>query len=119
LSDAWSVPIDLGSPADSPSTNEGSPWLSKHGTTLYFFSDRPGRLWNERYLVYDQGKAARIAFTTGSTDIRANVSAFIVPEPPFAAGRDHTEGMPAKCRYVVRRREASVSLSEFSRFESG
>jgi hypothetical protein len=40
LSDAWSVPIDLGSPVDSPS-NEGSPWLSKHGTTLYFFSDRP------------------------------------------------------------------------------
>src|SRR5438128_470749 len=41
LSDAWSVPIDLGSPVDSPS-NEGSPWLSKHGTTLYFFSDRLG-----------------------------------------------------------------------------
>jgi hypothetical protein len=41
LSDAWSVPIDLGSPVDSPA-NEGSPSLSKHGTTLYFFSDRPG-----------------------------------------------------------------------------
>jgi hypothetical protein len=41
LSDAWSVPVDLGSPVDSPS-NEGSPWLSKHGTTLYFFSDRLG-----------------------------------------------------------------------------
>ena len=41
LSDAWSVPMDLGSPVNSPS-NEGSPWLSKHGTTLYFFSDRPG-----------------------------------------------------------------------------
>ena len=41
LSDAWSIPIDLGSPANSPS-NEGSPWLSKDGTTLYFFSDRPG-----------------------------------------------------------------------------
>jgi len=43
LSDAWSVPINLGSPVDSPS-NDGSPWLSKNGTTLYFFSDRPGTL---------------------------------------------------------------------------
>jgi len=41
LSDEWSVPIDLGSPVDSPS-NDGSPWLSKDGTMLYFFSDRPG-----------------------------------------------------------------------------
>ena len=41
LSDEWSVPIDLGSPVDSP-FNDGSPWLSKDGTMLYFFSDRPG-----------------------------------------------------------------------------
>jgi WD40-like Beta Propeller Repeat len=41
LSEAWSVPINLGIPVDS-SSNDGSPWLSKHGTTLYFFSDRPG-----------------------------------------------------------------------------
>lgn len=41
LSQLWSVPINLGSPVNSPS-NDGAPWLSKNGTTLYFFSDRPG-----------------------------------------------------------------------------
>jgi hypothetical protein len=41
--DAWSVPTTLGVPVDSTS-NDGSPWLSKDGTTLYFFSDRPGSL---------------------------------------------------------------------------
>jgi len=43
LSDAWSVPTNLGIPVNSAS-NDGSPWLSKHGTTLYFFSERPGGL---------------------------------------------------------------------------
>ena len=43
VSDAWSVPTNLGIPVDS-SSNDGSPWLSKDGTTLYFFSDRPGSL---------------------------------------------------------------------------
>jgi hypothetical protein len=43
VSDAWLVPTNLGMPVDS-SSNDGSPWLSKHGTTLYFFSDRPGSL---------------------------------------------------------------------------
>ena len=41
LSDTWSVPRDVESPVNS-SANEGSPWLSKDGTTLYFFSDRLG-----------------------------------------------------------------------------
>lgn len=41
LSDVWSVPTNLGIPVNSAS-NDGSPWLSKHGTTLYFFSERPG-----------------------------------------------------------------------------
>jgi hypothetical protein len=43
LSDAWSVPTNLGIPVNSGS-NDGSPWLSKDGTTLYFFSDRLGSL---------------------------------------------------------------------------
>ena len=43
LSDGWSVPTNLGMPVNSTS-NDGSPWLSKDGTTLYFFSDRPGSL---------------------------------------------------------------------------
>ena len=43
LSDAWSVPTNLGMPVNS-AANDGSPWLSKHGTTLYLFSDRPGGL---------------------------------------------------------------------------
>jgi WD40-like Beta Propeller Repeat len=40
-SEPWSVPINLGFPVES-SSDDGSPWLSKHGTTLYFFSNRPG-----------------------------------------------------------------------------
>jgi WD40-like Beta Propeller Repeat len=41
LSEPWSAPINLGFPVES-SSDDGSPWLSKHGTTLYFFSNRPG-----------------------------------------------------------------------------
>jgi hypothetical protein len=41
LSDPWSGPINLGYPVNSQS-DDGSPWLSKDGTTLYFFSTRPG-----------------------------------------------------------------------------
>ena len=41
LSQMWSAPINLGMPVNSPS-NDGSPWLSKDGTTLYLFSTRPG-----------------------------------------------------------------------------
>jgi WD40-like Beta Propeller Repeat len=40
-SDPWSIPMDLGSPVNSE-FDDGSPWLSRHGTTLYFFSTRPG-----------------------------------------------------------------------------
>jgi WD40-like Beta Propeller Repeat. len=39
LSDRWSVPTNLGYPVNS-SGEDGSPWLSKDGTTLYFFSTR-------------------------------------------------------------------------------
>jgi hypothetical protein len=39
LSDTWSTPVDLSSPVNSAS-DDGSPWLSRDGTTLYFFSRR-------------------------------------------------------------------------------
>ena len=39
LSDMWSTPVDLPSPVNSAS-DDGSPWLSRDGTTLYFFSTR-------------------------------------------------------------------------------
>jgi hypothetical protein len=39
LSDMWSTPVDLASPVNSDS-DDGSPWLSRDGTTLYFFSTR-------------------------------------------------------------------------------
>jgi WD40-like Beta Propeller Repeat len=39
LSDPWSVPTNLGFPFNSPA-DDGSPWLSKDGKTLYFFSTR-------------------------------------------------------------------------------
>ncbi len=41
LSDAWSVPVNLGPPVNS-AFEDGSPWLSRDGTTLYFFSARDG-----------------------------------------------------------------------------
>jgi hypothetical protein len=45
-SDPWSVPVDLGRPVNSE-FDDGSPWLSKDGTTLYFFSNnRAGGLGN-------------------------------------------------------------------------
>lgn len=39
LSDPWPTPIDVPSPVNSAS-DDGSPWLSRDGTTLYFFSTR-------------------------------------------------------------------------------
>jgi hypothetical protein len=42
LSDPWSTPlVALPSPVNSTS-DDGSPWLSRDGTTLYFFSTREG-----------------------------------------------------------------------------
>jgi hypothetical protein len=45
LSDPWSAPVNVGSPVNSE-FDDGSPWLSKRGTTLYFFSNRPGGYGN-------------------------------------------------------------------------
>jgi len=41
LSDPWSAPTNLGFPFNS-TADDGSPWLSKDGKTLYFFSTRTG-----------------------------------------------------------------------------
>jgi hypothetical protein len=41
LSDPWSTPVDLPAPVNSAS-DDGSPTLSRDGTTLYFFSTRAG-----------------------------------------------------------------------------
>jgi len=39
LADPWSVPTNVGLPFNSPA-DDGAPWLSKDGKTLYFFSTR-------------------------------------------------------------------------------
>ena len=39
LADPWPTPIDVPSPVNS-GCDDGSPWLSRDGTTLYFFSTR-------------------------------------------------------------------------------
>ena len=39
LSDLWPAPIDVPSPVNS-TCDDGSPWLSRDGTRLYFFSTR-------------------------------------------------------------------------------
>ncbi len=36
LSDPWSTPVDVPDPVNS-TCDDGSPWLSRDGTTLYFF----------------------------------------------------------------------------------
>jgi hypothetical protein len=41
LAGGWPTPVDLAFPVNTAS-DDGSPWLSRHGTTLYFFSTRPG-----------------------------------------------------------------------------
>jgi WD40-like Beta Propeller Repeat len=41
LSNAWPTPIDVPSPVNG-ACDDGSPWLSRDGTTLYFFSSRTG-----------------------------------------------------------------------------
>ena len=43
LSDAWPTPSDVSSPVNS-TCDDGSPWLSRDGTTLYFFSNRTAGL---------------------------------------------------------------------------
>jgi hypothetical protein len=40
-SDRWSTPVNPGPPLNS-AADDGSPALSRNGTTLYFFSTRPG-----------------------------------------------------------------------------
>ena len=51
LSDPWSVPVNLGTPVNSE-FDDGSPWLSKDGTTLYFFSTRPAGGYGKRDIWY-------------------------------------------------------------------
>ena len=43
LSDLWPTPIDVPSPINS-ACDDGSPWLSRDGTKLYFFSTRTAGL---------------------------------------------------------------------------
>jgi hypothetical protein len=43
LSDPWPTPSDVSSPVNS-TCDDGSPWLSRDGTTLYFFSTRTAGL---------------------------------------------------------------------------
>ena len=41
LADGWSTPLDLAFPVNT-AADDGSPWLSHDGTTLYLFSTRSG-----------------------------------------------------------------------------
>jgi hypothetical protein len=51
LSDPWPSPINLGRPVNSE-FDDGAPWLSKDGTTLYFFSTRPAGGYGNRDIWY-------------------------------------------------------------------
>jgi hypothetical protein len=59
LSEPWSAPIDLESPVNSE-FDDGSPWLSRDGTKLYFFSTRPDGGYGKRDIWYTtRAKGAR------------------------------------------------------------
>jgi hypothetical protein len=50
-SDPWGVPVNLG-PVVNSSSNDGAPALSRDGTELYFYSNRPGGFGaNDLYVV--------------------------------------------------------------------
>lgn len=52
LSDQWSTPlVSLPIPVNS-ACDDGSPWLSRDGTRLYFFSTRPGLPCGDRDIWY-------------------------------------------------------------------
>ncbi len=51
LSDPWSTPVDVPNPVNS-TCDDGSPWLSRDGTRLYFFSSRPGLPCGDRDIWY-------------------------------------------------------------------
>jgi hypothetical protein len=51
LSDPWPTPSDVPSPVNS-ACDDGSPWLSRDGTTLYFFSSRAGLECGKRDIWY-------------------------------------------------------------------
>jgi Tol biopolymer transport system component len=40
--DPWSTPVNLGPTVNYPGYTTGRPSLSSEGTSLYFYSDRPG-----------------------------------------------------------------------------
>ncbi len=51
LNDLWSTPVALPYPVNTPAA-DGSPWLSRDGTTLYFFSTRPAGGFGGRDIWY-------------------------------------------------------------------
>jgi len=68
LDSEWSTPVDLAFPVNT-AADDGSPWLSHDGTTLYFFSTRSGYglrdIWyTKRVKFHDentaQGMVARL-----------------------------------------------------------
>jgi len=70
LSDPWPTPIDVPGPVNS-ACDDGSPWLSGDGTTLYFFSSRAGVECGKRDIWY----ATRVKIDQENTT-RAMVASF-------------------------------------------
>jgi hypothetical protein len=52
----WSTPVSLGSPINYPGYSTASPSLSWDGTTLYFWSDRPGGIGGQDLYVSTRRK---------------------------------------------------------------
>ena len=57
--DPWSTPVSLGSPINYPGYKTAAPSLSWDGTTLYFWSDRPGGIGGQDLYVSTRRKLQR------------------------------------------------------------
>jgi hypothetical protein len=78
----WSEPVNLG-PVVNSSFNEGGPAVSQERRSLYFASDRPGRLGGNDIYVSQSKAESRATARTLPLAVRCTTIAVHVLEDPF------------------------------------
>lgn len=68
----WSVPVNLG-PAINTASREGAPALSCDGTTLYFYSNRPGGL-DSTISTCARAPSSVMTKTTTTTEVEEDIT---------------------------------------------